>query len=53
MGDDNNYGSYAVLANLSVTMTNLTKTTDYKRVLDLSTGVHTATFKAGHTLYTR
>ncbi|KAK4540890.1 hypothetical protein LTR36_008832 [Oleoguttula mirabilis] len=46
-GDDNNYGSYAVLGNLSVTIAGITSASSYERRLDLETGVHTTTFKSG------
>ena len=52
MGDDNDYGSYQVLANLSIVIDEIGSTSGYKRVLDLETGVHTTSFKAGGASYT-
>jgi alpha-L-fucosidase 2 len=52
MGDNNNYGSYAVLGNLSVTIDNISNFTAYNRSLDLVTGVYTTTFKASGSKYT-
>jgi alpha-L-fucosidase 2 len=53
MGDDNNYGSYAVLGNLSVAVDNISDFTVYNRSLDLVTGVHTTTFETSGSQYTR
>ena len=47
MGDDNDYGSYAVLGNLSVVLEGVADVTAYNRSLDLSTGVHTTSFSSG------
>jgi len=52
MGDDNNYGSYAVLGNLSVAITSVTNSSSYKRVLDLDSGVHTTSFISGSSSFT-
>lgn len=52
MGDDNSYGSYAVLGNLSVTIDGVTDASNYNRSLDLSTGVHTTSFSSGDCGYT-
>lgn len=43
-GPDGNYGSYRVLGNLSITLDGITNYSNYKRALDLKTGVHTTTF---------
>lgn len=53
MGDSYNYGSYSVLGNLSISLDNIPGFTAYNRSLDLSTGVHTTTFKAGNSSYKR
>jgi hypothetical protein len=53
MGDDDNYGSYAVLGNLSVSVDNISDFTVYNRSLNLVTGVHTTTFKTSGSQYTR
>jgi alpha-L-fucosidase 2 len=53
MGDNNNYGSYAVLGNLSVLIDNISDFTAYNRSLDLVTGVYTTTFEASGSKYTR
>lgn len=52
MGDNNNYGSYAVLGNFSVSIDNISSFTAYNRSLDLVTGVYTTTFEASGTRYT-
>ena len=52
MGDDNNYGSYAVLGNLSVAIASVGIVSTYKRRLDLETGVHTTSYVAGGHRYT-
>ncbi|KAG9658653.1 glycoside hydrolase family 95 protein, partial [Aureobasidium melanogenum] len=52
MGDNNNYGSYAVLGNLSISIDNISNFTAYNRSLDLGAGVHTATFEVGESKYT-
>lgn len=41
-----NYGSYRVLGNLTVTMEDISEVIGYKRVLDLKTGVYTSTFSS-------
>lgn len=46
MGDASNYGSYAVLGNMSVTISGVENASDYERRLDLKTGVHTTTYSA-------
>jgi len=53
MGDNNNYGSYAVLGNLSVSVDNLSNFTAYNRSLDLVTGVYATSFEANGSKYTR
>jgi alpha-L-fucosidase 2 len=53
MGDNNNYGSYAVLGNLSVSIDNISDFTAYNRSLDLVNGVYTTTFEASGSRYTR
>ncbi|KAG9858985.1 glycoside hydrolase family 95 protein, partial [Aureobasidium melanogenum] len=52
MGDNTNYGSYAVLGNLSISIDNILNFTAYNRSLDLSTGVHTTTFEVAASTYT-
>lgn len=52
MGDDNNYGSYAVLGNFSVSLQGISEYTHYNRSLDLETAMHTTSFVAGNALYT-
>lgn len=42
--DGNNYGSYAVAANFSITFDNIGAYTAYNRSLDLETGVHSTVF---------
>ncbi|ROW02518.1 hypothetical protein VMCG_06112 [Cytospora schulzeri] len=42
LGPIENYGSYQTLGNLSVTFDGVEKYTNYKRKLDLETGVHTS-----------
>ena len=51
MGDNDDYGSYQVLGNLSVAINGNKSTSDYKRSLDLNTGVHTTFFKSGGASY--
>ncbi|KAK4497529.1 hypothetical protein PRZ48_011980 [Zasmidium cellare] len=51
-GDNNNYGAYAVLGNLTVTIDGVQDVTNYKRVLDLGTGVHTTTYSTNGSAYT-
>jgi len=46
-----NYGSYAVLGNLSVELQGVDSVSGYKRVLDLKTGVHITTFTSGSAAY--
>jgi alpha-L-fucosidase 2 len=46
-GDDSNYGSYAVLGNLSVSIAGIGNVQDYHRSLDLQTGIHTTSFRVG------
>lgn len=52
MGDNNNYGTYSVLGNVTVTIDGVRDVSDYKRVLDLGTGVHTTTYSANGSSYT-
>ncbi|GAB7366194.1 hypothetical protein MBLNU230_g7754t1 [Neophaeotheca triangularis] len=52
MGPNDNYGSYAVLANLSVSIAGVDEVEQYKRSLDLKTGVHTTTFEAEEAEFT-
>lgn len=51
MGDGYNYGSFAVLGNLSITITDVDDAKDYERSLDLRTGVHTASYSSGGKAY--
>lgn len=53
MGSDDNYGSYYVLGNLTISLQGLSNATAYNRSLDLGTGIHRTTFKAGNASYTR
>lgn len=53
MGDDDWYGSYYVLGNFSVTVAGVEDATNFKRVLDLSTAVHTTTYTANNATFTR
>lgn len=52
MGSDDNYGSYQVLGNLSVSLQGISGATEYQRSLDLNTGIHTTTFKTANASYT-
>ena len=45
-GPNNNYGSYRVLGNLSVSLDDVGGYSGYKRTLDLKTGTHIATFQS-------
>lgn len=53
MGDNDNYGSYAVLGNLSVSVDHISNFTAYNRSLDLSTGVYTTSFEASGSKFIR
>ncbi|TDZ22840.1 Alpha-fucosidase A [Colletotrichum orbiculare MAFF 240422] len=48
LGSGNNFGSNRVLANLLVSLDGIREAehTDYRRTLDLTTGIHTTTFSA-------
>ena len=46
MGDTNDYGSYQVLANLSVEIDDIGLVEKYNRSLDLVTGIHTTKFQS-------
>lgn len=46
LGTGDGYGSYQTLGNLTVAIDGIDQYTNYKRSLDLKTGVHTATYKA-------
>ena len=50
--DFSDYGSYQVMANLSVAIGGIDSVTDYRRGLSLETGVHTTTFTSGGAAYT-
>ncbi|ESZ90776.1 glycoside hydrolase family 95 protein [Sclerotinia borealis F-4128] len=52
MGSDDNYGSYQVLGNLSVSLQGISGATGYKRMLDLDTGIHTTNFKIANASFT-
>ncbi|KAL1303302.1 hypothetical protein AAFC00_006707 [Neodothiora populina] len=52
MGSDDNYGSYYVLGNLSVSIQSVSNATNYKRSLDLHTGIHTTTFHTANASFT-
>lgn len=51
MGDNDNYGSYAVLGNLSIHMNGLEGFGNYARTLDLETGLHKIGYEAGDSSY--
>jgi Glycosyl hydrolase family 65, N-terminal domain len=44
LGSNKDYGSYRVLANLTITIDGITQYANYNRSLDLNTGVHSTTF---------
>lgn len=44
LGSGRSYGSYSVLGNLSIALAGSGEYTEYRRELDLRTGVHTTTF---------
>ena len=48
MGNTSNYGEYQVLANLTLQTASLSSSSssEYRRSLDLSTGIHTVTYEA-------
>jgi alpha-L-fucosidase 2 len=50
MGDGESYGSYAVLANLSVVIDGVAATS-YRRTLDLETGKHVVQYRSGEAAY--
>ncbi|RYP72326.1 hypothetical protein DL771_004300 [Monosporascus sp. 5C6A] len=50
-GPNGNYGSYRALGNLTVGLDGITDYSDYKRTLDLKTGVHSTTFHSGGARY--
>ncbi|KAA8568952.1 hypothetical protein MFRU_017g01210 [Monilinia fructicola] len=52
MGSNDNYGSYQVLGNLSISLQGISDATDYKRMLDLDTGIHTTTFQTSNASFT-
>lgn len=52
MGDNNNYGSYAVLGNFTVSIDSVRDVSDYRRELDLTTGIHTTTYSTNGSAYT-
>ena len=51
MGDTNDYGSYQVLANLSVGIAGIGSVDNYTRALDLETGIHITAFQSGEASY--
>ncbi|KAL8346022.1 hypothetical protein RB598_000095 [Gaeumannomyces tritici] len=53
LGSSANYGSYRVLGNFTVDIAGVADApyTDYRRSLDLTTGVHTTTFKTGNSSF--
>jgi alpha-L-fucosidase 2 len=53
MGDNNNYGSYAVLGNFSISIANISDFKAYNRSLDLVDGIYTTTFEARGVRYAR
>ncbi|KOS17015.1 Alpha-fucosidase A [Escovopsis weberi] len=46
-GDPNHYGSYRVLANLTVSIDHGSSYSGYRRTLDLETSTHTTTYRVG------
>jgi hypothetical protein len=46
LGTNNHYGSYRVLANVTVQIEGINAYVNYNRSLDLTTGIHTTTFLA-------
>lgn len=46
-----NYGSYAVLGNLSIEIQGIDSISGYRRALDLKSGVHATTFTSGSAAY--
>lgn len=52
MGDADNYGSFAVLGNLSIAISGVEDAKDYERSLNLRTGVHTTSYSSGGKAYT-
>lgn len=47
-----NYGSYAVLGNVSVTVEGVSDYNSFNRSLDFSQGIHTTTYTSGNATYT-
>lgn len=45
-GSGANYGHYRALGNLTVAISDIEDTSDYRRTLDLKTGVHNTTFRS-------
>lgn len=52
LGSGDHYGSVRVLGNLSVSMEGIDVYDEYKRVLDLSTGVHSVSFNSNGVSFT-
>ncbi|KAI1128643.1 Six-hairpin glycosidase-like protein [Nemania abortiva] len=52
LGSGNNYGSNRVLGNVTISIPGLETYSDYKRSLDLKTGVHTTQFTSGEANFT-
>lgn len=52
MNDFDNYGSYAVLGNMTVAIDGVQDVSGYKRMLDLGTGVHTTTYNVNGSSFT-
>ncbi|KAI1083222.1 glycoside hydrolase family 95 protein-like protein [Whalleya microplaca] len=52
LGSNENYGSYRVLGNLSVSLDGVNNYDSYGRTLDLTTGVHKTTFSSNGTDFT-
>ncbi|GAB7356367.1 hypothetical protein MBLNU459_g7152t1 [Dothideomycetes sp. NU459] len=52
MGADSNYGSYAVLGNLSVSLQGISNYTAYNRSLDLETAMYRTKFEVGNSVFT-
>ncbi|KAH8658143.1 Six-hairpin glycosidase-like protein [Xylariales sp. PMI_506] len=47
LGENLDYGSYRVLGNISVSLDSSESATNYKRSLDLATGIHVTTYSLG------
>jgi alpha-L-fucosidase 2 len=48
LGNEDNYGSYQVFANLSVAIDGVTSATNYNRSLDFDTGIHSTVYSVSN-----